>query len=140
MTTSKELGKMSRDERSLLLYLETRAVDCGGRVDTIRMNQDDFDIAKKWNDEGFIRFGRIVMRHHNSEGTHWCLFSDDAWKLAHQERKARWERIWLKKDWLTTEDNIDVSGNPRFSGMNSPENFKRERARVSKTADERSSR
>lgn len=113
-----EINKMSKDERSLLLFLETRAVDYGGKIDARMMNQDDFDIAEKWNENGFIGFGRIVFRNIKGSETHWCRLSDEAWKLAHQERRNRWERMWLKKDWLTTEDNIDVHGNPHFSGMN----------------------
>jgi len=45
----KSLNKMTKNERSLLLYLETRAVDYGGIVDTRHMNQDDMEIAKEWN-------------------------------------------------------------------------------------------
>lgn len=113
-----KLENMSGDERSLLLFLETRAVDYGGRVNVQHMNEDDFEIAKRWNENKFIRFGRIVARNCNSDGTHWCLLSNEAWKLAHQERINRWERIWLRKDFLTTEDNIELYGNPHFSGKN----------------------
>lgn len=86
------LNEMSRDERSLLLYLETCAVDFTGRVDSRRINEDDFRIAKGWNEAGFISFGRIVVRDHNSQGSNWVELSEDAWGLAHQERRARQER------------------------------------------------
>lgn len=118
-----QLEKMTKDEKSLLLYLETRVVDYGGRVNTIHMNRDDMKIAEKWNKSKFVRFGRIVMRHHNSDGTHWCILSDEAWKLVHQERKNRHARLWLSKNWLSTEDNSKVYGHPHFSGMNESINF-----------------
>lgn len=113
-----KLEEMSRDERSLLLYFETRAVDYGGRVDVRMMNDGDMQIAKMWHENGFIRFGRIVIRDHNGDGTHWCKLSEEAWKLAHEERRAREKRLWLKKDWMTTEDSRDTHGDPHFSNMN----------------------
>jgi len=122
----KSLNKMTKNERSLLLYLETRAVDYGGIVDTRHMNQDDMEIAKEWNKKGFMGFGRIVMKYHSHEGTHWCKFSDEAWKLAHQERKNRNERLWLKRDWLGTEESREVFGNPHTSGLNKDINLQDE--------------
>lgn len=86
MTT---LETMSRDERSLLLYFETCAVDLSGRVDARRLNSDDFEIAGRWSGTDFIGFGRIKSADHNSQGQHWVELSDEAWELAHQERRAR---------------------------------------------------
>ena len=106
----KTLEKMSRDEKSLLLFLETRAVDYGGRVNLAHMNKEDIDISKKWNKEGFIGFGRIVHRHHNSDGTNWCQLSDEAWKLAHEERNNRANRLWENRSWLSTVDNMEYHG------------------------------
>ena len=40
---------LSKDEKSLLLFLETRAVDYGGRVNVQHMNLEDMEIAKRWN-------------------------------------------------------------------------------------------
>lgn len=86
---------MTKDERSLLLYLETRAVDYGGKVDTRHMNKEDMELAKQWNQEGFVRFGRIKFHDIDTftKSTHWCEFSDEAWELAHKEKRARYERI-----------------------------------------------
>lgn len=114
----KTLETMSGEERSLLLFLETRAVDYGGRVNVEHMNQVDMNIAERWNSEGFVGFGRIVMRNHNRDGTHWCKLPEEAWKLAHAERKARHERMWLKRNWITTEESREVNGHPHLSGMN----------------------
>lgn len=111
---------MTKEEKSLLLFLETRAVDYGGRVNTLHMNGEDFDIAKRWDEEGFVGFGRIVARNHNSDGSHWVKLSDEAWKLAHKERKARAKRMWDNKTWLSTKDSMEMHGHPHCSGMNKP--------------------
>jgi len=38
---------MTRNEKSLLLYLETRAVDNAGIIQTQHLNVDDMEIAKR---------------------------------------------------------------------------------------------
>ncbi len=106
----KELKNMSNDERSLLLFLETRAVDYGGRVNTKHMNKEDFSIAKTWDKEKFISFCRIVLRDVNKDGTHGVKLSEEAWNLAHKERRARFERLWARRNWITTKENIEVNG------------------------------
>ena len=87
-------------EKSLLLYFETQAVDYGGKLESVRMNADDFAIAKRWNEAGFVQFGRIAFHDiKNNAGVardHWCVLSDEAWKLAHAERRARCERVMAK--------------------------------------------
>lgn len=88
---------MTKEESALLLYLETRAVDYGGRVAAEKMNEDDFTIAKRWKAEGFIDFGRIKVRDHNSQGTHWVSLSESAWAAAHAERRNRAARMWANR-------------------------------------------
>lgn len=100
----KTLETMTKDERSLLLFFETRAVDHSGRVQTAHMNADDMEIATRWDAEGFVRFGRIAAEHRSEHGTHWCSLSDDAWSLVHAERKARAGRTWQTRHWQTTEE------------------------------------
>ena len=98
----KTLETMTSDEKSLLLYLATRAVDHGGLVDTIHMNKEDIDIAEEWNKKGFVKFGRIRFRSvikgqgRNSCISRWCELSEEAWKLAHAERRARCVRIMTR--------------------------------------------
>jgi hypothetical protein len=59
----KSLDTMTSDERSLLLFFETQAVDNGGKVNDIRhMNKEDLEIAEEWNKEGFVKFGRIRFK------------------------------------------------------------------------------
>lgn len=83
---------MTRHERNLLLYFESCAVDYNGRVNAVRMNEDDMMIADGWNLTDFVKFGRIKVCDHNSQGAHWAELSDDAWRLAHEERRARHAR------------------------------------------------
>ena len=100
----KTLETMTKDEKSLLLFLETRAVDQSGKVQTEHMNDDDRKIVERWNSEGFVRYGRVASEDLNKHGTHWCHLSDEAWALAHAERKARAARLWIKRTWCTTEE------------------------------------
>lgn len=102
----KRLEDMNKDERSLLLYFECQAVDYGGKIDARRMNDIDFRIAKEWNEIGFVRFGRIASGDIKSYGRtqfdHWCVLSEHAWDLAHEERRARNVRL---------EERFDVHRN-----------------------------
>jgi len=95
------LIKMTKEERSLLLYLETCLVDNYGKVCLAKMNSEDLEIAKRWSEERFIQFGRIsfkdiIRKSHDKMCSYWVLFSDRAWKLAHEERKVRSERMLAK--------------------------------------------
>lgn len=107
MELEKELSTMSRDERTLLLYLETRAVDHSGTVDTRRMDASWMESAKMWNDVGFIGFGRIMF--HDAEAlpagvSHWVELSERAWQLAHLERRNRAKRMSDKRTWRKTSE------------------------------------
>jgi len=87
----------TRDEKNLLLYFETQAVDYGGTLESVRMNADDFALAKRWREAGFVQFGRIafndIKRHSGVARDHWVVLSEEAWALAHAERRARCERV-----------------------------------------------
>jgi len=110
--SEKTLGALTKDERSLLLYLETCATDHGGLVDRRRMNEEDVAIVERWDKEGFLAFGRIcfddIKTLAKSCGpkryTHWCELSDKAWKSAHVERRARSHRIMSKRTWKKTSE------------------------------------
>jgi len=83
-----------RHQLNLLMYLETGQVDYGGRVQGCRMNEEEFDLLTKWNDEKYIRFGRlpaklIMAAKTRFPFTHWVRLSEKAWADAHCERKAR---------------------------------------------------
>jgi hypothetical protein len=85
----------SPDERSLLLFFESCAVDRAGRVGSLHMNAEDFAIAERWHAAGFVEFGRLTSRHIRPPSggraalTHWCHLSDAAWAEAAAERRAR---------------------------------------------------
>lgn len=95
---------MTRQELSLLLFLETQAVDNGGKVRINRMNKEELELARRWNDEGFLQFGRLKMADIDGErtqdvATHWVRLSDVAWTTAHAERRKRAERCERVKDY-----------------------------------------
>lgn len=90
----KAISEMSKDERSLLLFFETCLVDSHGKIDGRKMNLDDMHIAKGWNRDGFVEFGRLPGKWVFGAGqaynqTHYVVFSEEAWELAHEERRAR---------------------------------------------------
>jgi len=100
------IENMNKDERSLLLYFETAAVDYGGKVDARRMNGIDLANARQWNEVGFVRFGRIysgdIQRVSSNVFDHWVVLSDDAWTEAHRERRDRNVRLESKLTILRT--------------------------------------
>ena len=107
-------SNMSKDAKSLLLYLETRAVDHGGLLDERHMNDTDKTIVLGWQKQGFVEYGRICaadlgMRPGHTKvptgncGT-WIKLSTEALALAHQERKNRMVRMWAARAWRTTEE------------------------------------
>src|SRR5689334_1324943 len=100
----KTLESLTKSELSLLLYFESRAVDHSGRVDSRNLNDTDRGIASRWNDEGFVGYGRIASEHISPSGAHWCSLSEAAWKLAHEARKARADRMWSKRNYSTTAE------------------------------------
>lgn len=92
---------MTKDELSLLIFLETCHVDLGGPVDVRRMNADDLSIAKRWTEENFIDFGRLYSGDLEAyrPKSHYVILSDKALDLAHAERKARGARMLEKRLW-----------------------------------------
>lgn len=96
--------QMTRQQRSLLLYLETRAVDSHGRVDVQHMNADDMAQARAWAGCSFIGFGRIVHAHATSSGTYWVQFTDAAWDAAHTLRRLRGMHGWEQRRYETTDE------------------------------------
>jgi hypothetical protein len=105
-----DVREMTKDERSLLLYLETCATDYGGTVDQRHMNDEDREILERWTREGFMQSGRIcfhdaeTLSRHTRKVSHWVVLSDVAWTAAHAERRARYERLEAKRTWMRTEE------------------------------------
>lgn len=105
------LGQLSKDERSLLLFFETAAVDHAGALDMQHMNDDDRAIAARWNEEGFIQYGRIAMAslraattYRGQSRTHWVELSPEALALAQEERRARITRLAKTRTWKKTRE------------------------------------
>ena len=95
---------LSKDEESILLYLETCLVDNMGRLEGKRMNTIDLAIMEGWRRAGLIDYGRLLFKQIEKlrkmaggrEYTHWVLFTDKAWELAHRHRKIKSERMIAK--------------------------------------------
>ena len=103
------LDEMDKDERSLLLFLETQATDYGGLVDARHMNDEDMRIVEQWVEDGFVEFGRVCFEDverlsGRRNVTNWVYLSAEAWGLAHSERHARAKRMWDKRTWSKTEE------------------------------------
>ena len=99
----------TKDECSLLLYLETRCVDYGGILDTRHMNDEDVAILERWKEEGFIDYGRVAFKTiPEAPGcrhwTEWVALSEEAWKEAFAQRIARFTRVYSKRRWMTTKE------------------------------------
>ena len=91
---AKQLLEMTKDERNLLLYIESVSVDYGGLVHSQRINDEDREILKRWDEENFISYSRITWDCiqefiYDKHNTSLVRLSEDAWKLAHEERRAR---------------------------------------------------
>ena len=97
------LSELSKDERSLLLYIESCAVDQGGLVHNLRINAEKRDILERWNKDKFIFFSRIttaslkILRNKHQTGQ--VFLSENAWELAHKERRARNLRMLSTKPY-----------------------------------------
>ncbi len=87
---------LTREECALVVYLETCLVDHGGQVRSVHMNEADFAIAKRWTEEGFIKFSRMMAEIRDRDGdaccTHRVQFSPEAFATAAWIRRARAER------------------------------------------------
>ena len=103
----------TRHEKSILLYLETCLVDECGRVEGRRMNLEELKIINQWVTEGFVEFGRLSMkaikklRGGGKIYTHWVRFSKSAWKMAHEFRHQRSDRMIGKRNAELLRETID---------------------------------
>lgn len=98
----KRLAAMGKDERSLLLYLESCAVDGYAKLDQRRMNDIDRAYAEEWNRVGFIQYGRVKAEEISrsaSKCTHFAILSNDAWTMAHMERRNRANRTIIMENF-----------------------------------------
>lgn len=101
-------SEMSKDEQSLLLFLETCAVDQTGLVDHRRINATDREIIEAWKASDFIRYGRVyskdVLKFTNTYMSNWVYLSSTAFAIAHQIRYDRALTKWAKRHWRKTDE------------------------------------
>jgi hypothetical protein len=104
-----ELRDLSREERSLLLFVETCAVDHAGAMSSKHLSSDDQKLLDRWNETGFVQSGRICFKDaERIKRGQWCELSEDAWLLSRQERRERAERLLSSRRWhRTVEEGRD---------------------------------
>ena len=86
---------MNRQEKSLLLYLETRVVDKSGIIDYQHLNDDDWEILEGWSRAGFVKAGKADDVD-DSPSAHYVILSVEAHKTAALLRVMRADR-WLAR-------------------------------------------
>ena len=86
-----DASKLSRDEQSILLYMECCLVDQGGILEGVRMNSDDHANIAKFKAAGLIDSGRVPARLLSKQpgSTNWVTFTPEAWTLVSQLRQIR---------------------------------------------------
>jgi len=96
---TKKFDELTKDEKGILLYLETCLVDRRGFIQPVRMNDTDWEIMDEWKSKGLLDFGRRpykdIKTYPAGAGgakTHWIKFSAQAWEIAHKCRRERAER------------------------------------------------
>jgi hypothetical protein len=88
------IDSMTKDERSMLLYAESCAVDGSGLLVGQRMNAADMEALKKFKAAGLLDYGRIPARLITAgvrgiTDTHWVTLTESGWNLAHLLRRKR---------------------------------------------------
>lgn len=89
-----KIKNMTRDEKSMLLYIETCCVDAGGLLEGRRMNIKDVEALDKLKKAGLLsQAGRIPFVHIDLGKTHYAELSDMGFALAHELRKERAQAV-----------------------------------------------
>lgn len=84
------INEMTKDEKSMLVYIESCNVDGDCLLVGARMNEADIVAMKKFQQEGLLlKSGRIPWKMINGNRTHYAELSEAGWELAHQLRKQR---------------------------------------------------
>lgn len=105
-----KVADMNKVEKSLILFLETCCVDRSGGVNLQHMNGEDINIAKGWDEIGFISFKRIASEFlpRPNDSTYDCLLSADAWAVVSQLRMERAERLYASRRWKNIKEIKEV--------------------------------
>lgn len=87
--------ELNKHERNFLLYVETCAVDHGGRLESIRMNNDDMDAAKSLEGKSICSMVRLKMHYIQSMNgfkmkfTHFVSITEKGWETVALLRKEK---------------------------------------------------
>ena len=92
---------MNKHERNFLLYAETCAVDHGGRLEGIRMNNDDMVAAKSLEQKGICSMVRLKMHYiqslpHTRKYTHFVSITEKGWGVVAMLRQEKATRTLTK--------------------------------------------
>ena len=89
----------TEEEKSLLMYLETCAVDHDGRVDLRHMNGEDIGVVARWAETGAIVWWKRLrareikrLQKCGSHATYHVNLGGDAMAAAHRLRSERAQR------------------------------------------------
>ena len=91
-------------ESSLILYLADCTFNKSGRVNLLRMNEEDMDLVEAWVASGLIEFGRIAFKDITTDGGHWVRLSPAAFRLHEKAVRERAARMWANRRFKTTEE------------------------------------
>ncbi len=80
---------MTKDERSIIVYAESCAVDRGGLMEGVRMNGEDLANLGRFEKAGLLASGRIPSEALTATNTHWVELTDAGWALAGLCRRYR---------------------------------------------------
>lgn len=96
---------MTKDERSILLYAESCAVDGSGLMEAVRMNAADFENLRAMQNAGLVLSGRVPFHSKAFERgrSHWVTLTEDGWALASACRRLRAKQI---SPWRREVDEI----------------------------------
>lgn len=94
------------NRQSLLLFIEASWVDYGGQLHSRRLNDDDWVLLCKWENEKKLEFGRIAAEYvNNTDWTHWVKPTHDLLIEAQVERLKRGQHLWETRSWMNAEEH-----------------------------------
>lgn len=110
-----EIKELTFKEQSLLLYIETCAVDYGGHLDSRRINDEELNLLHKWQERGYIYLEHINVSDYNNIMVD---LSEEAWLDAHRYRRVRYSRMkkkYIKKEVKNSNVSLVFNTNQFFS-------------------------
>ena len=97
---------LNNEDAALLVLLENAAVTYRGVVNVLQLPAGGLSKAKRWNRQGYIKFGRIAEQDATERGSHYVQLSNLALRDAQLVRINCIVTNWLQRDWkFEGEDN-----------------------------------